>query len=1503
MKRWKRPGVGAWLGLAVILWGMAGSAYGQADWQSALTDTFDRAGLGEDWLTVGDWTIEQGAATVDGAPGTELRWTKTLTQPAIRVSMEIWSADEKAANVALLLGVGPGGEANAGAFVLGAEGNTCAKLLVPAKPPLLVEGLTLKPGQHHQVVAEANGTVLSFTVDGKLVAQRQAAKPLDAGQIVLTVGAGKLFLGHVEVRTKDEADPAEKVLIKTVVAPKEEAYIPPRWDPTALQMRSRPPRVANQKVAVKVRSVIASDQPKPVTFAVPLPEREIYNANNMKITDASGNELPAQFTPLATWEQNDSLRWVQVDTQMPLAGEDQPVDCTLEYGRGVFPRPVDDGITIEQTDDAITVSTGPLKVRFAKNRGSLIDQLWYAGKELMPASPRRGAFYIDNKGQRCQPREKDPGYALTVEHVGPMRVVIRAEGWYADAAGRRACRFVTRVHLYRNQATMRIVHTWVNTEDTDKTWFQDVGLDLPMAIPGAAKVLVGKDDRQPELLQEAALDGKPVTALQRRLRQYVVRQADKDVAAGRRLSGWISILGEKVGVTLGVRDMGMQHPASLEAGPDGLTFLAWSSGAGFPLDFRHAAIKALWGDEAWQRLSDTSTRWGPLEARVSNGLGLARTHDLQLTFHDPHPEAAQIAGVLSQNEPLAIADPDWNCNSGALELDIAPYEPTRHGIFERQISEQMTRYQDVARSLNPYVGFWDYGRGCPSFTTQRTAAGNEPEWAYNGERANADLSYGNPMSAWLLYLRSGERRYWNLARAMTTQMFDTRIIHWHSADLGREIGQNYSEQGAWSFDGRDAGWRGGVWPSALPLAFYFTGDQRPLDVFCDVVGGYLHSHRKPADNESVVYLGAIAQMRRLSWEPELLTQLEDLVPPFLQRQTATGFWPDRDAWYEYALLHLLAMPTAKQTWVDTGLRFAHGAIGSMRFHTAWGAAAGIQAWAFKREKDILYAVNAREAVKLGVPPLTGATGLAPLRSTLVWLRLKDTPGVDDYIAPRVFTYVRPHETPFYFQHDAGRETYLELHYRQGEVVITDILNNTPISPLRLRSQRQIGIYEIRLPASEPMQQYRIQCKLPTLYEAEEGAKLGRSLPWRPSENELLVVMHDPVKFVQDISGGRLTQQEGPIYFSVNARTEKLRVTGPDNWPATNELALGKAGGPQRKFDGYEAELTLSAAQRDGIWSAAAKFPYAVLSRAALARGPLEPRFFRLDGVAPFVSPQPDTLFLPGAAADDDGKREPVADLQYPRGKFRRGIRLSGASAYLQIPTGASTDDPAVRQFFNARQGTLEMYIQFDRRGIEGGYDGRLIVVPQSTDRHPFLEFTAAAKWDGYLNGAGNRQNRIPLLSADCTPSIAPGTWCHLAIQWNTNDNGRTMRRVYLDGYPYPYGDAYGSEDLREAWPLSLEPGTLADAIFLGDDGQSQRSRSAIAIDELRISDVQRYPFMPGPPKVGGRRAFTPPEEPFEPDGRTLALFHFEGNVTGSDAQGNAIDARRIAHNVGDIPGK
>jgi len=159
----------------------------------------------------------------------------------------------------------------------------------------------------------------------------------------------------------------------------------------------------------------------------------------------------------------------------------------------------------------------------------------------------------------------------------------------------------------------------------------------------------------------------------------------------------------------------------------------------------------------------------PYESRQ----GEAKTHELLIRFTSPDaPPGAAFAcfDVL----PQLSASPEWNCKSEAVgEMLPAPGSPWPW--FDEGFAKGVDVIMERRETLGAY-GLRDFGDQC---------RGNlSDEWDNNSR----DLS----LSLYQQYLRTGEIRYFRLARQMQLHQMDTDTIH-HSPKRPQWLGATYCQ--------------------------------------------------------------------------------------------------------------------------------------------------------------------------------------------------------------------------------------------------------------------------------------------------------------------------------------------------------------------------------------------------------------------------------------------------------------------------------------------------------------------------------------------------------------------------------------------------------------------------------------------------------------------------------------------------------------------------------------
>ncbi len=309
---------------------------------------------------------------------------------------------------------------------------------------------------------------------------------------------------------------------------------------------------------------------------VALPPGALGDPGHVRVL-SGGTEVPSQTRCLCRWPDG-SVKWLLV-----VAGPLPAGPGRLEYGSAVRPAPVADPVRV--TDDGgLTVEAGGIRARFG---GGLWSGLRLGRQELGALA---GELVLDD---RAVLRPSDLRW--TVAERGPVRAVVRVDGWYA-AGDRRPFRFELLVTIDRGAEAVQLEHTFIAAGDRAQEQMR--ALHLTFATPPgelscpesgearAASLRLLQDGSNPWALPDGAA--------------YRLMLGDRELT-GERARGVI----RSGALSLAIDDFAQQWPIALGGAPGRLTAELWP---------RDAA-------------------GGPFVAN----LGMAKTHVLRLALGSPGP--------------------------------------------------------------------------------------------------------------------------------------------------------------------------------------------------------------------------------------------------------------------------------------------------------------------------------------------------------------------------------------------------------------------------------------------------------------------------------------------------------------------------------------------------------------------------------------------------------------------------------------------------------------------------------------------------------------------------------------------------------------------------------------------------------------------------------------------------------------------------------------------------
>lgn len=253
----------------------------------------------------------------------------------------------------------------------------------------------------------------------------------------------------------------------------------------------------------------------PVTTGVPLPLGVVRDIDQLRLIDAAGREIPAQFTVLSRYGALDnSLRWVLLDCQVdvPANGE-----VTLQLRNDHPPRPVSVPIRIAETPQAFTVDTGTVVATISRRDGSLLQSVSVGGKQVLKAGAGDGPALRSGEVRRMErfhgPEWNTHGWEksrsleniriaealyrgglpreASVEMAGPLRSVIVIRGRHEPTTrGAGILRdglynYTVRLHFYRGQSYIKVEYAVENSDRAQPQWnylFREASLNHTLTL-------------------------------------------------------------------------------------------------------------------------------------------------------------------------------------------------------------------------------------------------------------------------------------------------------------------------------------------------------------------------------------------------------------------------------------------------------------------------------------------------------------------------------------------------------------------------------------------------------------------------------------------------------------------------------------------------------------------------------------------------------------------------------------------------------------------------------------------------------------------------------------------------------------------------------------------------------------------------------------------------------------------------------------------------------------
>ncbi len=249
-----------------------------------------------------------------------------------------------------------------------------------------------------------------------------------------------------------------------------------------------------KQVAVELLEEAGDAGISAIRFGFPFSRGAIFDTERIRVMDATGKELPAQFSVLGLWD-DQSLKWVLVQFDLFLqAGE--KTHCLLECGNRVKQNLVGE-IQVTELEDRFLINSGRLTAELDKKQFNILKNIVLDGQKVGSFAPE-GFCLRDATGQEFTMSASQPEFAIIEQ--GGSRLTIRVRGFYTGLTAKQtSLQYTARMTFEYNKSTVRMEVTHVNAIlDREFSDFNSLGVTFqPAEVSSHAEAKCTESDALP----------------------------------------------------------------------------------------------------------------------------------------------------------------------------------------------------------------------------------------------------------------------------------------------------------------------------------------------------------------------------------------------------------------------------------------------------------------------------------------------------------------------------------------------------------------------------------------------------------------------------------------------------------------------------------------------------------------------------------------------------------------------------------------------------------------------------------------------------------------------------------------------------------------------------------------------------------------------------------------------------------------------------------------------
>lgn len=593
-----------------------------------------------------------------------------------------------------------------------------------------------------------------------------------------------------------------------------------------------PPRIRLDVVEPPERHTPVHDYP--VAVGLVFPKGEVTSLPGGHLVDDRGRRVPFEAEITGWWEPaRQNVKWLLLHFKAS-------TDRHYFFEPGKPATLAKGGVIARRQGGEIVVDTGPLQVRMDPAKGGLFKAISLKRTPIASSGASDLILVVDD-GSQLEPVTLQD-WKMILDEATPSRASVKASGLWKKANGQPVARVEVRCEFFKEEAFIRLYHTLTWMVKEVKPGIRELTLAI-VALPGNSQsVQVGLDLYTAKAVEANLENNSAVEALQDKGDHFTIKAGDRVLKEGRTLGSWMSLRatdGRSLAVSL--RNGWQRYPATFRAEKGRLQVQFCPPAQ--RLSFEQEAImgSGIFNHPSWKAIrqfhkgpTDVTSfydNYSTHEGYLYTAEGAAFTHEVLLSFHDGKTgRTAAELNSITQHPLVVRQDPVQAMRVPFMGFAILPNDPAKNPEVERAVNQ-------VGRmAMGRWVGANNFGLlRFGMVRWGRHEAIEDPKANFYRWMDNAQ--YGQQLIPWLLYLRGGDRQFFEDAEIVSRYAMDMSINHFNTR--GSPTGYIAGCGSALPF----LPFGFAAWNMKLQkihfLAYYYhlTGYRRARDVMEEVIAG------------------------------------------------------------------------------------------------------------------------------------------------------------------------------------------------------------------------------------------------------------------------------------------------------------------------------------------------------------------------------------------------------------------------------------------------------------------------------------------------------------------------------------------------------------------------------------------------------------------------------------------------------------------------------------------